>query len=211
MSSELEAAFNSMAINQIPELWKKDSYPSMKPLGSYLADLYARLNMLQTWYETGQPPIFWMSGFYFVQSFLTAALQNYARKHELPIDEVGYDHQMLGMDPKEYVKPPEAGVYVYGMFIEGCNWDPEMQALCESDPKVLFVSAPCMWLVPRRQSDSKDAPHYPCPLYRTADRRGVLATTGHSTNFVMFVKMPSQHEPQHWTKRGVAMVLSLSD
>lgn len=35
---------------QVPELWKKVSYPSLKPLGSYLDDLYRRLRMLASWW-----------------------------------------------------------------------------------------------------------------------------------------------------------------
>ena len=40
MSSELEGAFRAIAVNQVPDLWKKASYPSLKPLGSYMDDLY---------------------------------------------------------------------------------------------------------------------------------------------------------------------------
>lgn len=40
-------------------------------------------------YEHGPPPAFWLPGFFFVQSFLTAGLQNYARAHRVPIDMVG--------------------------------------------------------------------------------------------------------------------------
>ncbi|GFH22159.1 uncharacterized protein HaLaN_19578 [Haematococcus lacustris] len=88
MSAELEAAFRSISIAQVPELWRKVSYPSLKPLGSYLDDLYRRLKMLSDWHEQGPPTLFWLPGFFFVQSFLTAGLQNYARRHTIPIDMV---------------------------------------------------------------------------------------------------------------------------
>jgi dynein heavy chain len=47
MSSELEGAYRALSVNGVPELWRKVSYPSLKPLGSYLEDLYKRLDMLQ--------------------------------------------------------------------------------------------------------------------------------------------------------------------
>ncbi len=47
-----------------------------------------RLSMLTSWFQDGPPPVFWLSGFFFVQSFLTAGLQNYVRRHKIPIDMV---------------------------------------------------------------------------------------------------------------------------
>ena len=146
-----------------------------------------------------------------MQSFLTAGLQNYARKHGIPIDMVEYDYETLGMDHKMYNRAPEQGVYVHGLYLEGCRWDPLEKQLAESLPKVLFSPAPCLWLRPKRVDKLGQFPHYSCPLYRTVERKGVLATTGHSTNFVMFVKLPTSQPASHWTMRGVAMLTSLSD
>jgi hypothetical protein len=82
---------------------------------------------------------------------------------------------------------------------------------CNFSPQVLFVSAPCMWLRPKRSDALSEYPHYNCPMYRTAERKGVLATTGHSTNFVMMVKVPTDESPKHWILRGVCMLSQLSE
>lgn len=65
-------------------------------------------------------------------------------------------------------------------------------------------------LVPCETAAVKEFPHYLCPVYRTAERRGVLATTGHSTNFVMDLKLASDMPQAHWIRRGLCALLELS-
>ena len=213
MSGELEKVYNALSIGKVPPMWMSKSYPSMKSAAAYVEDFFARLNMLQSWYEAGAPPsAFWLPGFFFTPSFCTAVLQNYARKNKHAIDTIAFDFEMLDMDPSIYKngESPTDGVYVYGMYLEGCGWDMASRTLSESKPRVLFEPSPLIWFKPVLTKDLKTKPAYSCPVYRTGDRRGVLATTGHSTNFLMFLKMPTGMPEHHWTMRGVCMLLSLS-
>jgi hypothetical protein len=54
--------------------------------------------------------VFWLSGFYFTQSFLTGILQNYARKYKIPIDHLAFEFEILTVE-MGMKDEPSFGVY----------------------------------------------------------------------------------------------------
>ena len=97
--------------------------------------------------------------------------------------------------------------------MEGARWDDRKEAIDESMPKVLFTSMRSIWILPNNRAEIDYGHSYKCPVYKTAQRAGTLSTTGHSTNFVLYLYTPMQkkHQERHWVKRGVAMLTQLSD
>ncbi|KAG8348375.1 dynein heavy chain [Trypanosoma vivax] len=209
MSAELEAVGACFYINAVPASWAAFAYPSLKPLSSWVDDLVRRVQFVQSWYDTGVPRALWMGGFFFPQAFLTGTLQNYARRKHVAVDSVSFRFALLNDETPATVEAPEHGAIVYGLFLEGARWDADMRTLAESRPKELYVDMPLVHLNPTvdRIIDPKD---YICPVYKTLTRAGTLSTTGHSTNFVLSISIPTDVEPSHWIKRGVACVISLN-
>lgn len=186
----------------MPELWLSRSYPSLKPLSSYVSDLKKRCSFFRNWVESGTPPTFWLSGFFFTQSFLTGVLQNYSRKHRIPVDELAFKFLFRTVE----IAKATGGANIYGLFIEGASWDSTRESLKEAEERELFAVCPPIYFKPERASELGEGEYYETPLYKTQVRQGVLSTTGHSTNFVMMIRTPSRQPASHWIRRGVAFL-----
>ena len=124
------------SLSTIPRLWIARSYPSAKPLGPYVTDLINRLRMFSTWIDDGPPLVAWLPGFFFTQSFLTAILQNFARKYKFPVDSLTFSFKILADVP---AKKPEDGCCIGGLFLDGGRWNASHQCLADPQPKVTIL------------------------------------------------------------------------
>jgi dynein heavy chain len=210
MSGPLEKMYNGFLIQKIPKEWEDAGYPCLKPLGSWIEDFFARISFTQQWIENGPPTCFWLSGFFFPQGFMTAVKQTYSRDKKIAIDALVLSCEFLTMDKESYTSSlPSYGVYIYGLFMEGARFDRTIMMMAESIPNELFDRMPVIWLKPMRRDEYEPSNVYECPLYKTSIRAGTLSTTGHSTNFVVTLDVPTDKDPDHWIRRGTAMLCML--
>lgn len=229
MSEALEAVFDAFLSNQVPEVWsQKGGFLSTKTLANWIKDFAMRIEFIDSWIRRGLPRSVWMSGLFFPQSFLTGTLQTYARKHNLPIDFLRFDFEVLDktLDQKKIFElreggalegpelyqgldHAEEGVIIHGLFIEAGKWDEAKGGLCDPDIGELSPPLPALWLKPCMELEVSG--RFESPLYKTPVRAGILSTTGHSTNFVLSILLKSALPPSHWILRGTALVTLITE
>ncbi|EQC29095.1 hypothetical protein SDRG_13255 [Saprolegnia diclina VS20] len=228
LSAELEAMGNSLYDQKVPLLWEAKAYPSLKPLTSWVADLLERLHFISHWIDHGIPIVFWISGFFFPQGFMTGIIQNHARRQKLPIDTLSFQYLMMRDELADVTSRPDEGCYIYGLFLEGARWNKDIASLDDPFPKELFAKMPLMHLHPQQKREAPSSGIYRCPVYKILTRTGTLSTTGHSTNFVMWIEIPSNRptiwrnslvsetnaqvlfcDQEYWIKAGVACFCAL--
>jgi len=212
MSEELDAMGTALYGNVVPPNFAKVGYLNEKPLSSWIKDVIQRVDFLQLWLDVKRPYAYWVSGFFFPQAFLTAVLQNNARRDKIAIDRLSMDFRIdssAEVDGSNYTDHPGSGCRIYGIFVEGCKWERSTQQLEESDPKLLYSELPPVTLTPMTERKIPEGT-YRCPMYKTLSRRGTLSTTGHSTNFVMYIDLPTDKPGAVWIIAGVATFLALN-
>jgi dynein heavy chain len=93
--------------------------------------------------------------------------------------------------------------------MEGARWDYQTHSMAESNPKQLYTDVPMVWFLPKRNRKKPETGIYMCPVYKVLSRAGTLSTTGHSTNFCLWMELPSIDEERKWIVAGVAAFLAL--
>lgn len=86
-----------------------------------------------------------------VQGFLTAVKQEVNRRHaaeKWALDDVVMTAEVLhpAKEVDQIRDAPQEGVYVYGLYLDGCAWSNKDNKLVESEPKKLYHPLPVLYV-----------------------------------------------------------------
>jgi dynein heavy chain len=211
MTAELDGMFQSFLNNKVPKNWEGKAYPSLKPLSSWYTDMVQRVEFFHDWISNGKPYSYWISSFFFPQGFLTSVMQAFARSNMVPVDILS--HQVVVEDfedPSVLDEAPAEGILCHGAYMDGCAWSYDRMVLDDQQPGMMYVQCPLLHLIPT-PNYTPDPKKYFAPFYKTSERRGVLSTTGHSSNFIMVIEIDTEEAPAYWILKGAALLSMLND
>lgn len=197
----METIGNAMYLDLVPVSWTKRAYPSLHGLTTWYADLLLRIKELESWTSDFQlPAAVWLGGFFNPQSFLTAIMQQMARKNEWPLDRMALQCDVTKKVREDMAGPPREGAYVHGLYMEGARWDMQTGMITEARLKELAPAMPVIFIkaIPVDRMDPKNI--YECPVYKTKSR---------GLTFVWTFNLKSKEKQSKWTLGGVALLLQV--
>ena len=204
-TSQLSDVLHSLVSFKVPKDWMQ-FYPSLKSLDSWMNDLKERVNQLKSWISNKSAPnIYWLSGFTNPLRLLTCVLQSAARSKGCAIDSLSWD--FIITKEKDIKKSPD-GLFVSGLYIEGAQWDAEKSHLQEPKALSMHSQMPIIHFKPVEMKRRTNEGFFHCPLYMYPERAG----TSQHPSYLMTVDLHNGiKSADHWSKHGVALVLSTAD
>lgn len=207
LTPDLEDVMTSLTQLKVPKSWGS-TYPSLKPLGSWMRDLTVRVEFFAGWVDEKLPVCWWLPAMTYPTGFLTAVLQVAARANGVSIDSLSYETPVTVSGDKSSINGyPNDGVYVSGVYIEGATWNYTGGYLEESRPMELISPMPIIHFKPVEGKRRIAKGFYTCPVYMYPIRSG----SRERPSYVVSVELRGgKFSSDFWTKRGVAMLLSTS-
>jgi dynein heavy chain len=232
MTPQLQDALNNVFDAKPPRHWYMDTGGneiawSLPSLALWFAGLINRDKQLNSWLNNNRPSTYWLTGFFNPQGFLTAMRQEVTRRHNpIPdgavqsprsssenwaLDDVVVRTEVTDHMDVRRIKRANEGVYIHGLYLEGCSWDMRAKQLKESSPRELFTALPVLRVTAVTSkmaaeyykpghSEGRLRDFYNCPCYTRPKRTDL--------NYIFNVKLPTDQDHEHWTMRGVALLCS---
>lgn len=201
MNENLRDAFDNIYDARVPKVWLNGSWTS-STLGFWFTELIERNIQFTTWCFKGRPNVFWMTGFFNPQGFLTAMRQETARANVgWALDKVILQNEVMKFMLDGCKEFPKTGVYVHGLYLDGAGWNRKDMRLQESSNKILYTLMPIIKIYANNVLDARGSRYYQCPVYKKSNRTDL--------NFITALNLPTAQHPDHWILRGVALLCDI--
>ena len=146
---------------------------------------------------------------FFVLLFILCVTHNYflflltaqevTRAHKgWALDSVVLHNDITKMMKEDITAPPQEGVYVHGLYLEGAGWDKRNCKLIEPTNKVLFTPLPVAHVYAINSVFQAGTRYYACPVYKKPRRTDLT--------FITALLLQTSQHPDHWVLRGAALL-----
>ena len=222
MTPDLVDSINQTFDYRVPKKWMYDPTGAeiswvLPSLSGWLKGLVDRHYQLSNWLNKERPPSFWLTGFFNGQGFLTAMKQEVTRQHKAEnwsLDQVDLktdvmrdivrDNPESGRLDGKSLQGASEGVWIHGLFLEGCQWHHTEKRLEEQTAKDIFYLFPVIQVscqstqIPtdargaaarQKELANNDKNSYLCPVYKYPKRNDKYLI------FRVYLKAESQGAP----------------
>ena len=204
MSDELDSLGDNLFNGLLPSMWRRLTPDTQKPLGGWMGHFTRRYKQYESWINTGEPAVMWLSGLHIPESYLTALVQTTCRVRGWPLDKSTLYTVVTKLTSEEGLTALESGCYVSGLYLEGAAWDTAGCTLRAQDPKVLVVELPIMQVIPIEASKLKLHNTFRTPVYVTQARRNAMGV-----GLVFEADLATTEHSSHWVLQGVSLCLNI--
>ena len=210
MTPPLAAAAAEVADGRPPPSWAKQSWEAAS-LAGWVASATARAAQIAAWLASGPPRAFWLPGLANPGTFFTAVKQDAARAAPgggWALDDVTLSTSVMHPPATDAAAlpatPPDGGVYVTGLWLDGAAWDARTGKLTDPADARKGGPTPLPAVLVRvvRCDDARAAAaaaaSFDAPIYR-GPTRGPSGLVGR-------VSLRCDGGSDKWALRGVALL-----
>ncbi|KAJ3639667.1 hypothetical protein Zmor_003011 [Zophobas morio] len=190
MTDQYEKIHTSISNNEVPASWSRETYENSYSLSNFMKDLIARIDYFRK-FEYSVKQIIWLGCFFQPKALLVTIKLLHSKERDIPVDEIIFQF--------EKVKDIELenSILVDGLYLIGASWNEQTQSLEELPSKVVHQRLPLVSFVFK----NKFANLYECALYKC-----INCVYSGSSNPISRVFIKTEHEAEHWIKRGAALL-----
>ncbi|KAI4474528.1 hypothetical protein M0802_015568 [Mischocyttarus mexicanus] len=215
LNNDLEEIWKLIYNGQIPYIWKKVSNNmEVINLSEFMNYLIKKRKLIEDWIENKHPYLINFSALTYCKMFLSVSKLMFSRKHNLPIENINIDFEILPIyEPSEIKDKCNDLYYIHGLYLIGAQWDSQKMILINSIPGIYRYDMPIMCLQFVTQETILEN-IYKCPVYTISIENNIKkfnTNLARSTKLqmlhmhVMTVPLKTNMHVAHWIRCGTAL------